>query len=193
MIGVPIANRNQRLSEGLLGTLVNTLALRLSLSPGLSFRELLRDIRATCLEANTHQNLPFERLVTAVDAKRQEGMSPLVELMFDYQNAPMAGEWQGLKLSPLMISRGASLFALSLLVLDSPLAHVATIEYRTALFDRATIKRLLRHYSAILEAIVADSNVALEAIELLSEVEQAEIVRAGTTPPRPGRSPAGLV
>src|SRR5690606_13224846 len=80
VIGVPIANRNHAASEHLIGTLVNTLALRVRLRPEQTFEELLRATRESCLTAYEHQNLPFERLVAELHLERRPGQSPLVQV-----------------------------------------------------------------------------------------------------------------
>ena len=197
VIGVPIANRNHAASEDLVGTLVNTLALRVRLQPEQSFEELLRVTRDLCLEAYEHQNLPFERLVSELQLERRPGQSPLVQVMFDYQNPPMPGGRIGaLEMEPLFISRRASHFDFSLLILDTDLGQVAGAEYRRELFERGTVRRMLAHYRAILEGALLDPGVAVSRIPLLTEDERRALVALGTNEravPRPDQTVLQLI
>ncbi|HEY6558875.1 MAG TPA: amino acid adenylation domain-containing protein, partial [Polyangiaceae bacterium] len=186
VIGVPIAGRHRLASEPLIGTLVNTLALRLSAEPSWSFRELLARVRDVSLEAHAHQDLPFERLVSELNLERLPGRSPLVDVMFDYQNTPMpAGRSETLSFEPVFLSRGAAQFDLSLLVMDTAFGRTAAVEYRTDLFEGATIERLLEHYAAILSSVVSEPDGELARIPLLSAQERAEIVLLGRASARP--------
>jgi len=178
VVGVPVANRNWLAAESLMGTLVNTLPVRLRFDADVNFRQLLRELREVALDAYAHQDLPFERLVAALGLERRAGESPLIRVMFDYQNTPMPeGTHGALQLQPLMISRGAAQFDLSFMVLDTKLGRIAGAEYSTDLFDADTIRRLLRHYAAILEAAVANPAGAIAQIPLLSDEERQALIR----------------
>jgi amino acid adenylation domain-containing protein len=177
VVGVPVANRNWAESEALVGTLVNTLPLRVAFDPGHSFAELLRIVRERSLEALAHQDLPFEKLIAELQLERKAGASPLVSVMFDYQNAPMPGRSAGeLTLDPLMVERGSAQFDLSLLVLDNDFGRVAGVEYSTELFDATTIRKLLGHYVTLLEAAVLDPSMPVGRLPMLREAERRELL-----------------
>ena len=182
VVGVPVANRNRLSAEPLIGTLVNTLPLRIEVDPEATFLDLLRTVRDASLDAFAHQDLPLERLVTELQVERVAGQTPLFPVMFDFLNVPMplphAG---GLRLRPLTFSRRASQFDLSLVFLDTELGRVGALEYRTDLYEAATIRRLAGHYRAVLEAVVAEPQARLDRIQLLTPAE-----RSGSSPgPRP--------
>src|SRR5205823_1042408 len=87
LVGSPIAGRTQPELEHLIGLFVNMLALRVDLTGGVTFRQLIRRVRETALGAYVHQELPFEKLVDALQPTRTVNQSPLVQVMFVLQNA----------------------------------------------------------------------------------------------------------
>ena len=89
LLGVPIANRNHLASEDLIGNLVNTLPIRTDLSGDPTFRELLRRVRSTLLDAYAHQDMPFDQLVQELQPERYTSHSPLIQVLVNLLNAPM--------------------------------------------------------------------------------------------------------
>ena len=143
VVGSPIANRNRIEIEGLIGFFVNTLVLRTDHSGNPTFRELLRRVRETALEAYAHQDLPFEKLVEELRPDRDLSRSPLFQAMFVFQNAP-AGElnFKGLNVSPMRMAGETTKFDLTLSVHEGAPGLRAALQYSTDLFDEATITRI---------------------------------------------------
>ena len=186
VVGVPVANRNHVQAEQLVGTLVNTLALRTQVEPEQSFDALLCHVRERSLEAFDHQNLPFERLVSELNVERRAGESPLVQVMFDYQNVPMAFRTATLALKPCTISRGATQFDLSLLLHDSELGYTGALEYSTDLFDADAMQRFGEQLVNVLGAVVAQPDLRLADIPLVSAGERRRILAAAEGPAAEG-------
>jgi condensation domain-containing protein len=88
VVGTPMANRGRLEIEELIGFFVNTLALRVDLSGAPTVVELLRQVRARALEAQQHQDIPFEQVVERVRPARSLAYTPLFQVMFTWQNAP---------------------------------------------------------------------------------------------------------
>ncbi len=172
-IGVPVANRSQSATEGLVGTFVNTLVLRTDLSGNPSFGHALQRLRATTLEAFAHQDIPFDWLVQTLGQRRDISRAPLAQILFNVTNAPMHGiEFDGLDWEPVLVDRGGAQFELSLSV-DPIVTRKLSVEYNTDLFDRSTIERFIGQYFTILEAAAATPETPLAALPLLPAAERS--------------------
>ncbi|MEX2552428.1 MAG: amino acid adenylation domain-containing protein, partial [Actinomycetota bacterium] len=191
VIGTPIANRSQEEMSGVVGFFVNMLALRTDLSGNPTFRELLQREKHICLAAYGNQELPFGLIVQELVPDRNVANSPLFQAQFSMQEAPgKILELPNIKLKSLfnfsekfeglnrMLAYALPAFdPLSLWVIEAPGSFGATLHYRADLFASDTIRRMLNHYRAILEAGVGDPDVRIGDIPLLSARERAEIIR----------------
>jgi amino acid adenylation domain-containing protein len=173
-IGTAIANRNQPELTKLIGFFANTLVLRANLTSNPTFTELLTRVRRVALEAFAHQDLPFDRLVEAIQPERDLSRSPLFQVMFTYQNPPQMPEIAGLELTNLEIETEAAQFDLSLSITQSLTTLTATFEYNTDLFDAETIYPMLGHLQNLLEGIIANPEARISDLPLLNEGEGIE-------------------
>jgi amino acid adenylation domain-containing protein len=177
-VGTPIANRTQAETEGVVGFFVNTLALRLVFSDDESFRALLGRIRAACLGAYEHQEMPFERLVQELAPERDLGRSPLFQVMFVLQSAPRepAAPSGARSAGGLDVELGTAKFDLTLSMMESPRGLAGSIEYATDLFDAPTIDRMAAHLRVLLEGIAADPEQKPWELPLLPEDERRQLL-----------------
>jgi amino acid adenylation domain-containing protein/non-ribosomal peptide synthase protein (TIGR01720 family) len=177
LVGSPIAGRNRTEIEGLIGFFVNTLVLRTDLSGDPSFRELLRRVRRVALEAYAHQDLPFEKLVEELQPERNLSHSPLFQVMFVLQNAPMTDlRLTGLTARPLKVDIEAAKFDLALSIVEELGSLRGVIEYNTDLFDGATIHRMIGHFQTLLENIVTEPERQLSSLPILTQAEKQQLV-----------------
>jgi len=176
-VGTPVANRNRPEIEPLIGFFVNTLVLRGDLSGNPTFRELLQRVRETALGAYAHQDVPFEMLVDELNVARDLSHTPLFQVMFTVQDAPMESlRIPGLTLSPLQPDSGAAKFDLTLAVVKKRKTLRVSLEYNTDLFDQATIERMAGHLLALVEEIVANPDAPIATLPLLTEVERRQLL-----------------
>jgi hypothetical protein len=176
VVGSPIANRARAEIEELIGFFVNMLVLRTDLSAGPSFHDLLGRIREVCLGAYAHHDLPFERLVEELQPEREMNHNPLFQVAFVLQNAPLpALQLPGVILEPLEVDSGTARFDLTLELVETERGLVGTAQYDTDLFDAATITRMLGHFQALLEGIIADPARRLLELPLLTEAEHQQL------------------
>jgi amino acid adenylation domain-containing protein/non-ribosomal peptide synthase protein (TIGR01720 family) len=176
-VGSPIANRRQGETEGLIGLFINTLVLRGDLSGDPPFTTLLRRVREMTLGAYSHQDLPFEMLVDALQVGRDMSHSPLFQVMFILQNTPnRAQELPGIRLSQIDVDMGTSTCDMTLTISEGPEGMDASIEYNTDLFDAATIRRMLRGYESLLEAVVRRPAPPLSQLTVMPSDERHQIL-----------------
>ncbi len=180
VIGTPVANRQRREVENLIGFFVNTLALRLRLDDRPSVAALLAQAKETTLAAFAHQELPFEQVVEAVQPQRSLSHSPLFQSLFAFNNTSTAGEGvlelPGLTLAPVQSTDDSAHFDLSLSMADRDGHLSAALEYASDLFDRATIERWSGYFLTLLEAIVADASAAVDVLPILPDAERRQLL-----------------
>jgi amino acid adenylation domain-containing protein len=174
VVGSPVANRNRSEIEGLIGFFVNTLVMRTDLSSNPSFRETLGRVREVALGAYTHQDLPFEKLVTELQPERNLGHNPLFQVWFVLQNAPMpALELPGLTLNFSAVETGAVRHDLKLDLTEIPEGVKGFFEYKTDLFESSTITQMAELFQTTLATIVELPDIKLsELVELLNNAEK---------------------
>ncbi|NEO35900.1 MAG: amino acid adenylation domain-containing protein [Moorea sp. SIOASIH] len=177
LIGSPIANRNRREIEPLIGFFVNTLVLRTRFEHNPSFSQLLRQVRETTLNAYEHQDVPFEQVVSALQPQRSLSHSPLFQVMFVLQNAPMGKlDLPGVTLSQFNQHSTIAKFDLTLSMTETEMGLVGTWEYNTDLFDGSTIKRMATHFQNLLSAIVENPQQVVSELPLLSVEERHQLL-----------------
>jgi amino acid adenylation domain-containing protein len=186
VVGSPIASRTRSEIEDLIGFFVNTLIMRTDLSGNPTFLELLERVRTTALGAYSNQDLPFEKLVEALQPERELGRIPLFQVWFVLQNAPRISlQLPGLELRSMDVHNGTSKFDLGLFTVEKPDGLYCTVEYSTDLFEAATIKHLLTHYRKLLESIVEAPDRKLSELNLLNDDERKKVLVAWNDTSRP--------
>ncbi|MEE8587060.1 MAG: amino acid adenylation domain-containing protein, partial [Acidobacteriota bacterium] len=177
-LGSPIANRTRAETEDLIGFFVNTLVLRGDLSGNPTFRELLQRVRGQALEAFAHQEIPFEQVVEILQPERSLSRTPLFQVMFALQNAPRTELVLGdLELEPLEGTITRARFDLTFWVTEVEDRLEGRVEYSVELFDRSTIRRLLRHQRNLLRALIADPGCPIQDLPLLDASERHQVVQ----------------
>ncbi|WP_253895921.1 non-ribosomal peptide synthetase, partial [Corallococcus exercitus] len=177
-VGTAIAGRGRAELQGLVGFFVNTLVMRTRLSGAPTFRELLGRVRATAMGAFAHQDVPFEKLVEALQPTRERGHTPLFQVMFILQGAQVgAPVLPGLQSRLVDVHPGTAMFDLTLSLAESPRGFEGWLEYATDLFDADTVARLAGHLRVLLEAAVADPSRTVDALPWL-DASESEHLRA---------------
>lgn len=185
VVGTPVAGRTHSATEELVGCFVNTLAMRADLSGNPTFRELLARVRTVTLGAYAHQDVPFEKLVEALQPDRSPGRSPIFQVTFNFRNYPREGvSFADLRMEPVEVNLGVSPFDLTLEVeevLDNTSAEPATpgllcrLDYNTDLFEAETAGRFLFHFAALLDGVVRGPDRSIWQLGLSPTSERSAV------------------
>jgi amino acid adenylation domain-containing protein len=182
VVGTPIANRGRAELEDVIGFFANTVPLRVDLSGDPGFDELARRVRAMALGSYSHQDIPFERLVSELQAERDLSRTPVFQVMLALQNLPdVQLDLADLTLSQLEVDFGRTQFDLSLFLFPEPGQGglLGWLEYARDLFDAATAERLLAHLHNLLVGIADAPAQRLSELPLLAPEEYRELLAAG--------------
>ncbi|HEX7239936.1 MAG TPA: amino acid adenylation domain-containing protein, partial [Longimicrobiaceae bacterium] len=197
VVGTPIANRNRRETEGLIGFFVNTLALRTDASGNPAFRELLGRVREGTLGAYQHQDVPFEKLVEELGVERSLGHTPLFQVMFSVDEGSVAPQlFRGIDAEPCFAAHDVVKFDLGVDVMSGEDGLGLAIAYRAELWDAPTMERVADAFALLLEAVAGDPGRRIQDLPLATEAERERVLgewSAGPAVPPPTRSVHGMV
>jgi len=180
VVGTMSSGRNRPEIQGVMGYFINTLVLRTDLSGSPSFRKLLSRVRSVTLEAFAHQDLPFQKLVSALQPERNLSQNPLFQVAFVLEPTLPVSEL-GWSLSQLDVDMGTAKFDLYLGLDERPEGIIGRLEYNTDLFDASTIRRMLEHYQTLLAGIIRNPEQRLLALPLLGSDEQEQLAKWNCT------------
>ncbi|HSD45842.1 MAG TPA: amino acid adenylation domain-containing protein, partial [Pyrinomonadaceae bacterium] len=188
LVGSPTAGRNRNWLAGLVGYLVNPVALRATLASDQPFTDFLQDVRRTVLGAFEHQDYPFTLQVQDLQPERDASRSPIFQVMFAMQKSHLRNDQSvaafavgdaGAKiplgdvvLESIAFPQRTARFDLTLLMAELDDHLGASLEYNTDLFEGSTIDRLSQQFEQLIESIVAAPQTAVSRLPLLSENEQ---------------------
>ncbi len=180
-VGVPIANRNRSETERLIGFFVNTQVLKADVHGQMSVEQLLQHVRQRALQAQAHQDLPFEQLVEALQPERSLSHNPLFQVMFNHQTdvgqAQVQHQLPGLRVEGLDWDSKTAHFDLDLDIQESTEGIWATLGYAQDLFEASTVQRMARHWQNLLQGMVANPRQQLSQLSLLDATEQQQILQ----------------
>jgi amino acid adenylation domain-containing protein len=161
----------------LVGFFVNTLVMRTDTSGNPVFRELLKQVRKSTLDAYAYQDLPFEKLIMELKPERDLSRNPIFQVMFILQNVPISTlELPALTVNRIWVEDTMTKFDLEVHLRETAEGLKCSFVYNTDLFDRATIERMAGHYQIMLEEIAANPDQRLSELPLLTEAERHQLI-----------------
>ncbi|ACU38330.1 non-ribosomal peptide synthetase [Actinosynnema mirum] len=176
VVGVPVINRTREDWESALGFFANTVALRLDLSDNPSLGAVADRVTAETLDALSHQHVPFDRVVDALDAHREAGMNPVFQVMCSVNEVTAPPELVGLEPTLRSLDNDTAKFDVEFAVEFSGDHVDCRFEYATDLFDRPTVEALARHYRLVLDALLADPSTRVGDLVLATEAEATAVL-----------------
>ena len=187
-VGTGIANRGHKEMEGMLGMVINSLALRTNPTHDLPFEYFLRQVKNTCQEAYQHEDTPFGKVVEELQPERSLRYTPLFQIMFSFMDTPAERlRLPGLDLELETVHNRSAKFDLNLVVVppdesgtrDSTTGTGETLiewEFNTDIFKPARINRMIAHYNRMLDEIMQAPETPLAKVPMLSDEEMRQLV-----------------
>ncbi|HEX5254708.1 MAG TPA: amino acid adenylation domain-containing protein, partial [Mycobacterium sp.] len=204
-VGFPIAGRGDAALDELVGFFVNTLVLRIELTGELTVAELLAQVRARSLAAYEHQDVPFEVLVERLNPSRSLAHHPLIQVMVSWQyagNSDPAAELvlKDLRLGSLPVETQTARMDLAFSLAErfteagEPAGIGGTVEFRTDVFEAASIEAFIARLQRVLVAMTVDPTRRLSSVDVLDESERARLEELGNRAvlTQPGTAPMSV-
>lgn len=190
IVGSPIAGRDAKQSEQLVGMFVNTLALRQDVSTAETFADLLENVKEMTLKAFEHQHYPFDKLVDDISLDRDLSRSPIFQAAMGYVTNSLDVNLKGLTSEHVVVHHTVSKFDLTLHVFEQEEQLSIHVEYNTDLFDQETIHRYMNYYLHVLDGMTAQPERTFADYCLMDKAEQAAMIigKNQTDTPYPKRT-----
>lgn len=176
VVGTAVSNR-QPGTESLLGFFVNTLPLRVRLEGDPTVAELFARVKAGAMHAYMHQDLPFEKIVEAIQPERDLSHHPLFQTMFTLDNTPNDGDIRLPGISLGYDTMPAETTPMDLFLVLAPTGNTLTGEltYSKDLFEHATVTRLVAHFMTLLGSMIADDGQRIGQVPLMSPAQRRQL------------------
>ncbi|MEA2563045.1 MAG: hypothetical protein QOH06_4549 [Acidobacteriota bacterium] len=183
-VGVPVAGRNRVEVEPLIGFFVNTLVMRCDVDRGAAARSLIEQLREIVLDADAHQDVPFEKLVEELAPERSMSHTPLFQVALAFQNLPKQDfVAEGLRVTPVGVASGTAKFDLTLAFQADDEQAAIFVEYSTEIFDASTIDRFSGSFVTLLTAMLADPGKRISELPLMTAAEMRQLADWNPAPP----------
>ncbi|WP_332728251.1 amino acid adenylation domain-containing protein [Pseudomonas sp. ESBL9] len=177
VIGTPIANREQSEISGLIGFFVNTLVLRSHLSNQPSLAELIKQSKGTLLDAYSHQQVPFEKIVERLQPERSLSHGTLFQIMLVLQNIEQSTlHLPGLNLSFVDQPDTSAKYDLTLKASESTKGLLFDWQYNSDLFDAGTVERMAHHFNTLLTNMLASPDASVFSANILSDAQRHQVL-----------------
>ncbi|UKE71448.1 non-ribosomal peptide synthetase [Xanthomonas graminis] len=178
VIGTPVAGRTHPDLEGLIGCFINTLALRLKVSGTPTVAQWLADVLNVVLNAQDRQELPFERVVEALQRSRSLSHTPVFQTLFSldgFRDSP-SQHTPGLRLERLPDASDMCAFDLILTMKESEGGLDGVIRYPTSLFDHTTVQAYAAQFLHLLQAITANDDAFVEQLPWVPDDQRRQVL-----------------
>lgn len=167
-----VSGRRWRELKSLLGLFANLIALRTTLSPAISFRELLSVVNTAVLEAYSHQDIPFDELMANVQRENKLNLSSLFRVMFAFQNGPTPElTLTGLTLQPVELGVEIAKFDLFFFITNTPDGLKGTLQYKSDLFETTRIAQIIRHFKTLVRSVTSNPDQAISDLPCVTDAE----------------------
>jgi len=173
LIGSPITNRNQKILENIIGFFNETIILRTDISPNMSFKNLVNQVRLNTLAAFENKDISFDTLVRELKVKRSLAINPFFQVMFLYHSVPKSPFFDThVSLHHTWYDTKVAKFDLTVYISEENGLLSSTFEYASDLFNETTINRFQSYFKSILEGVVYNSDQTITELPILTDTEK---------------------
>jgi amino acid adenylation domain-containing protein/non-ribosomal peptide synthase protein (TIGR01720 family) len=194
VVGTLLGNRNRAETEPLVGFLVNSAPIRARLRDDMPFRELIRQVRTAVLDADAHQDLPFDKMLDELKVERDPARNPLFQVMYFHhtfvkdvhhnEDSEWASELNTRALfqetGVTLVDTNATKFDLTFASMEMAGGLANMCEYSSDLWDEETMARMMDHTRVLLDRAVADVDAPLSAFSMVADAERDRLLAWGT-------------
>ncbi|HJV54046.1 MAG TPA: amino acid adenylation domain-containing protein, partial [Noviherbaspirillum sp.] len=173
VVGVPVRGRPVAALENVMGMFVNALPLKITIDPGASFMQLLRDVREQVVDAFKYPDVPFEHLVRELRVPRDRSRSPVYQALFSFQDARgRSRSWGNLDHEMIHVLQPSIAEDLALWLMDRPDGLAGGFSYNTDIISEESAELLRRRYEHLLAAVLARPDLPLHALPIPPSEQQ---------------------
>ena len=167
-VGTSLAGRDDIDLEPLIGHFINTVALRIKLAENPTFTDLVRSVQHSVLGAMEHQDLPFDKVVEAINPVRTTDHAPLFQTMLIYQNIPQAtpSGTGALAITPMSTDSATAKYDLTIELFETSTSFDLGAEYSSDIFDPATVEGWLNQFETVLRKAIAAPETSIDDLSL---------------------------
>ncbi|WP_304942552.1 non-ribosomal peptide synthetase [Vallitalea guaymasensis] len=178
IIGSPIAGRNHKQTENLIGDFINLLAIRMNVNPNKNFNELLNDVKEKCTKAYENQDYPFQEIIQKLNVKRQNDDNSLFNVLFAFHSNLKNKElrYDDWKILEGEYDVNAATLDLTMDVEETNEDLMFNLSFSNEAYDRIFIQQMIDNYKNILEQVINNQNIKLDDIALLSHLEEEKML-----------------
>lgn len=176
VIGTPMSCRTSKDINDVIGYFVNMVPIRFKLNKGLSFEELLLEVKKTVLNAYEHQEYPFSKIVEDIKPTRNGNSSPIFQTTFAYQTVSNTSLGE-LTMEPIEIPYDKVKYDIDFSIIDNCDDKLnIRIDYRTDLYKEETIDSMLVHFKQLVDSVVSNLNDSIDKLSILVEGEYERLI-----------------
>lgn len=172
LIGTPITKREHSSIEDVIGFFNDTLVLRTTVTNSISFKDLVKEVKRTTLEAFAHKDISFDTLVKTLKPDRRLNVHPFFQVMFLYHKVPETPKFgSNINVQYEPYDAGVAKFDLTLYISEDQGSLMSLMEYETDLFESSTIARMHKHFELILKDVISAPERLISTISIVTEEE----------------------
>jgi aspartate racemase len=174
-IGNPMWGRVRPETEKIIGFFTNTVVLRTRFNGNMSFRELLRSVKKTCIDAFANQSVPLE---TILEKTPDIIKGSLYQALFSYQDARSRKlQMDNIKITQIPEPQaGIPAFDILIWFKEDYNMLLGRLDFNNEIFSYESMQILMQHLGFLLESAVKQPDCSISALSIISGTERNLVI-----------------